>query len=74
MNCPECGYSYSIVTDCRTVGSVKRVRKQCTGCNHRFTLFEVSDVEYRRLKKKEKAISKILLWMEVLKNLENEDH
>lgn len=74
MNCPKCGYSYSIVMECRASGEDQRVRKRCTNCNHRFTIFEVSQERYKTFNRQNKTISKILSLMEVLKNIENEDH
>jgi transcriptional regulator NrdR family protein len=74
MNCPNCGYGWSTVVDCRTQGSAKRVRKECTGCGNRFTIWEITDQEYKKLKKQEKTIATILSLMEVLKKLENEDN
>lgn len=72
MNCPKCGFGYSTVVDCRTVSREKRVRKQCAGCGFRYTFYEVSDLEYNRLKKNEKTVRKILSLMEELKS-ENTD-
>lgn len=68
MNCPKCGFGYSTVVDCRMVSSEKRVRKQCAGCGFRYTFYEVSDLEYNRLKKNEKTVRKILSLMEELKS------
>jgi transcriptional regulator NrdR family protein len=74
MNCPKCGYSYSRAIDSRHIGKEQRVRKRCGNCGSRFTVYEVSDLEYKRLKKQEKTIAKILSLMEVLKKIENEDN
>jgi transcriptional regulator NrdR family protein len=62
------------VVDCRTKGSAKRVRKECAGCGNRFTIWEITDQEYTKFKNQEKTIAKILSFMEVLRNIENEDH
>jgi transcriptional repressor NrdR len=72
VNCPKCGYNWSRATDSRKFGTEQRVRKQCANCSNRFTIYEVSDLEYRRLKKQEKTIAKILSLMEVLVNLETD--
>jgi transcriptional regulator NrdR family protein len=74
MNCPKCGHGWSTVIDCRTKGIEKRVRKECSECGNRFTIWEIFDNEYRKLKKKEQMVNKILSLMEVLKKIENEDN
>jgi transcriptional regulator NrdR family protein len=68
VNCPKCGFGFSTVIECRMVSSEKRVRKQCAGCGFRYTLYEVIDLEYNRLKKNEKTVRKILSLMEELKS------
>lgn len=40
MKCPSCGYSESKVLDSRPAeGSIRR-RRECLGCQHRFTTYE----------------------------------
>lgn len=63
MNCPKCGYGYSTVVDCRTTGNAKIRRRECNGCGHRFTCYEVSAEDYgmlTRLLKQARIIKKIL--------------
>lgn len=71
MNCPKCGHGWPNVVDCRAKGTAKRVRKECCGCGHRFTIWELSDQEYAKFKNQEKTITKILSFMEVLKTTED---
>ncbi len=40
MNCPYCGYSDSRVIDSRDVDDGIRRRRQCLGCDARFTTYE----------------------------------
>jgi len=40
MNCPYCGYHDSRVLDSREVNDGIRRRRQCLGCNARFTTYE----------------------------------
>jgi len=40
MNCPYCGYHNSRVTDSREVNEGIRRRRQCLGCEARFTTYE----------------------------------
>ena len=40
MNCPYCGYQDSRVIDSRNVNDGIRRRRQCLGCNSRFTTYE----------------------------------
>ncbi len=40
MNCPFCGYHDSKVIDSRNVNDGIRRRRQCLGCNSRFTTYE----------------------------------
>lgn len=68
MSCPNCGYSYSLVLDCRNIGNYKRVRKRCTNCDGRFTVYEMSDDQYKKMKQKEKIILEISSLLEALKN------
>lgn len=40
MICPHCGYNDSRVVDTRAAGDGIRRRRQCKGCNGRFTTYE----------------------------------
>lgn len=40
MICPHCGHSQSRVVDTRDMGRVIRRRRQCRGCEKRFTTYE----------------------------------
>ena len=40
MRCPYCGYEDSRVIDSRSVGDGVRRRRQCMGCDSRFTTYE----------------------------------
>jgi len=45
MKCPFCGHQESKVTDSRNTVEMNAVRRrrECLGCNHRFTTFETVD-------------------------------
>lgn len=63
MNCPQCGHGYSIVKDSRTTNNTKMRRRECCGCGHRFTCYEMSEKDYKkfmRLQKKSQEISQIM--------------
>lgn len=51
MNCPRCGYSYSIVTDSRNTDEGKRRRRQCSACGFRYTVVEILQDDYKKYKK-----------------------
>ena len=40
MNCPYCGYQDSKVIDSRDIDDGIRRRRQCLGCDARFTTYE----------------------------------
>ena len=40
MNCPNCGYDDSKVTDSRSIGDGIRRRRECLKCSSRFTTYE----------------------------------
>lgn len=49
--CPECRSYDTHVVDSRTPGTVdyKCRRRECLACSHRFTTYELSEAEYKRL-------------------------
>lgn len=49
MNCPKCGYGYSSVVDCRMIGNAKRRRRECVGCGHSFTAYEILAEDYNKM-------------------------
>jgi transcriptional repressor NrdR len=54
MNCPFCGHKHDKVIDSRESkeGEVVRRRRQCLGCDRRFTTYERSDeIPYMVIKK-----------------------
>lgn len=71
MDCPKCGYGFSTVSDCRTVGNAKRRRHECCNCGHLYTGYEMYDYDYRRILRENKAIKKIKKIMEDAQNAEN---
>lgn len=59
MNCPKCGYSFSVVIDCRDSKNAKRRRRKCSGCGFKYNVVELTEAEYGRYKKILRYIEKI---------------
>lgn len=58
MKCPKCGYSYSNIVDCRTVGIATKRRHVCANCGHRYTGYELSADDYHLLMKERETRNK----------------
>ena len=48
MNCPKCGFAYSVVKDSRNTATGKRRRRECSGCGFRYTVIEILETEYKK--------------------------
>jgi transcriptional regulator NrdR family protein len=48
MNCPKCGFAYSVVKDSRNTDIGKRRRRECSGCGFRYTAIEILETEYKK--------------------------
>ena len=46
MKCPKCKNSFSVVVDTRPEPNYQRVRKECSGCGHRYTIYELTTEQY----------------------------
>lgn len=51
MNCPKCGFANSVVIDSRKTHNAKRRRRECCWCGHRYTCYEISSDDYKKLLK-----------------------
>lgn len=72
MNCPKCGYGYSSVVDCRMIGGAKRRRRECAGCGHLFTAYEILAEDYNKMTIACRHLLKAAEILEV--NNENKNH
>lgn len=59
MNCPKCGFSYSVVKDSRNTDLGKRRRRECSGCGFRYTVIEVLETEYNKYRQMLRSIEKL---------------
>lgn len=50
MQCPRCKAYGLSCTDSRTDGETIRRRRRCLNCGYRFTTYEISAEDYRKLK------------------------
>ena len=53
MKCPYCGCADTKVLDSRSLEKKKRRRRECPSCLKRFTTYEVLDVPFLMVKKKD---------------------
>jgi len=55
MHCPFCGHNETKVIDSRLAGEGRQVRRrrECTGCNERFTTFETAELVMPRVIKRD---------------------
>lgn len=52
MNCPKCGFGYSVVIESRSANPslpAKRRRRKCSGCGTSFTTYELSSGHYCKM-------------------------
>lgn len=54
MQCPRCKAYGLSCTDSRPDGETIRRRRRCLNCGYRFTTYEISKEDYRKLKDTEK--------------------
>lgn len=66
MNCPKCGFAYSVVKDSRNTDIGKRRRRECSGCGFRYTAIEILETEHKKYRMMLRSVEKLKIQVEEL--------
>ena len=55
MKCPKCGGAKQRITDSRQTGNEVRRRRECRACGHRFTTYELTEIDRAKLEKMQRS-------------------
>lgn len=79
MKCPKCNAYGLAIADSRPDGETIRRRRKCLNCGYRFTTYEISEEDYRKVKNDEALVADVISYLDVFfekvserKNGENE--
>ena len=64
MNCPKCGFAYSVVKDSRNTPKGKKRRRECSGCGFRFTVREILESDLSKYKQMVKDAQNLKIQLE----------
>ena len=57
--CPACGEHTVYIIESKKAQNGQRRRKQCNKCKHRFTTFEIDELEYKQLMRSVALLRKV---------------